>query len=554
MSDDAKRILLVDLSAIFHMAYHVSGGEDADATCRKTVARIRGMAQSFEHIAVCGDARRNWRYEKLPTYKANREAKPPEFGAQLQRAIEVLRDDGFPVWVVDGFEADDVIATATRTAVKAGMHVVIMTHDKDLAQLLGDNPIEILDIKSNQIRGPAYVLERYGVQPEQLGDWLAIVGDASDNIQGAKGIGPKGATALLQRFGSLDGVIDAVTAADRLVEWDLRTSHGEDPAEVQRLLGPRPVLPDPPLKPAAHEALKSGADKLRLARELIGLRLDVPIPFDEALRERKPRARPTSETNTTFDDEELQPMNDETTTKPEATADTQPAPAPTAPDSKPDAAAPPEAPAERVEQPITEPAAIVQRHADRDFDAKNSAIVQASAGGRAVAYERTLEPQTLGDALKISRALHESRLFSATFNSAEAIFAAHLLARSHGIETMKVLMPGMVHNIKGKLSMSAVMIVGLVLRSGLCEYFEVVETTTTKAVYATKRKGGRREIQLEFTIDEARAAGYLGKPDSSWQKTPKTMLRHRCETELARAVYPDVVGGLYTPEEIEDAS
>ena len=171
---------------------------------------------------------------------------------------------------------------------------------------------------------------------------------------------------------------------------------------------------------------------------------------------------------------------------------------------------------------------------------------------RPTEWQQSLEPQTLRDAYAVAKTLSNSRLFSASFSTPDAVFAAILLARAHGVEAMKVLMPGMVHNIKGKLTMSAQMIVGLVLRSGKAEYFECVESTAARAVYVTKRKGGRNEMRLEFTLEEARAAGYLAKQDSSWQKTPKTMLRHRCETELARMAYPDVVGGLYSPEEMLD--
>lgn len=559
MNDDAQRILLVDLSALFHQAYHVSGGEDADATCRKTVARIRGVAQSFDRLVVCGDARRNWRHEKLPTYKAQRAAKPPEFGAQLERTIEILRTDGFPVWIVDGFEADDVVATATKLAVKAGLHVVIMTHDKDLYQLLGDDPIQILDINSGTMRGPADVSKDpgkashsssngFGVEPEQLGDWLAIVGDASDNVPGVPGIGPKGATSALQRFGSIDGILDAVHSTDRLVEWNLRVSTGEDPAEVERQLGPRPVVPDPPIKPAALAALKANEEKLRLSRELIGLRFDVPIDFAEAMRERVQRPLTTPTPPSDFDDDKDSqmtddPMNDTTPAPPPAPA-APPPQAPPAPESKPDQAQPdpqPEPPAEDAGQAAPSSAMVTS---------EGFAPAIAAPGMKPQVWQHTLEPTTLGDAMRISRALHESRLFAATFNSPAGIFAAHLLARAHGVETMKLLMPGMVHNIKGKLAMSAIMIVGLILRSGKCEAWDLVETTAERATYVTKRVGSKREIPMTFTIEEARAAGYLGKADSSWAKTPKTMLRHRCETELGRAVYPDVVGGLYTPDEM----
>jgi hypothetical protein len=115
--------------------------------------------------------------------------------------------------------------------------------------------------------------------------------------------------------------------------------------------------------------------------------------------------------------------------------------------------------------------------------------------------------------------------------------------------------------------MHADLIVGRVLRSPQCEFFECVESTSTKAVYATQRRGGRREQVEEFTIEDALAAGlvvrnkdgqdgYMGvskggpSDKSNWSKYRKTMLRHRCATQLARRVYPDVVLGLFTPDEV----
>ena len=115
------------------------------------------------------------------------------------------------------------------------------------------------------------------------------------------------------------------------------------------------------------------------------------------------------------------------------------------------------------------------------------------------------------------------------------------------------------HVVKGKVTMSSALMIGLVLRSGLADYFTIVETNAELATYETFRKGGPEggtATRMTFTIAQADKMGLLapsrsGEP-TQWQKDPENMLRHRCAARLARVVYPDVVANVYTPEELED--
>ena len=524
--NEPTEVCLVDVSHLFHQSYAVSGAEDADAACRRTVARVRGLARTYPHLAVCADhPSKNFRHKLSEVYKANREAKPEEFRAQMRNTIAQLTRDGFPIWSVEGFEADDVICSATWIARERSIEVIIASADKDLLQLVGEGVKMLSTREDGKIWTPEDVVAKFGVGPDALGDWLAIVGDKSDNVAGIRGIGEKGATKLLARFKTLEGVLAAPGAQDRLLAWQLRASNGEAASE----LGPKPELPDPPLTEALAKALVDHADAARLSRKLVELRSDVPIDFEQVCR---PRVEVKQGTPVEFDGSEEDQMSDETESvgqqaQPEAMAIETPTPN----------AEPSPKPAEQ------------SKEAEIEFsDAKPTAITLAQP----VEWQHALEPRTSRDAWMMSRVLHESRLFS-HFNNREGIFSAILLARSHGIEMMKVLLPGMVHSINGKLSMSAIMIVGLVQRSGKCEYFEMVESTETKAVYETKRVGGRREIRLDYTIEEARKAGLKwAQPNAIGNIRPRTMLRHRCETELARAVYQDVVGGLYSLDELTD--
>ena len=159
------------------------------------------------------------------------------------------------------------------------------------------------------------------------------------------------------------------------------------------------------------------------------------------------------------------------------------------------------------------------------------------------------------DAWKLSQSLHKSHMFEG-YGSPEAVLSTVLLGRELGLPAMASLRS--VHNIKGKHALSAELMVALVLKSGLAEYFQLVETTDQVCTYETKRKGTAKPQRLSYTIEQATKAGLLfvkpGKQDGPWQKMPTQMLRARCKSELARLEYPDILAGLYTPEELLDAN
>jgi DNA polymerase-1 len=159
------------------------------------------------HLCVVYDAPgATFRDEIYAEYKANRPPMPPDLAAQIGLSHRVVDAFGLPVLSVPGVEADDVIATLARTAVAGGIDVVLCSSDKDLMQLCGDH-IRLLDTMKNKILGPAEVVEKWGVAPEQLGDLLTLVGDSVDNVPGVAGIGPKTAADLIKQFGSLDGIL-----------------------------------------------------------------------------------------------------------------------------------------------------------------------------------------------------------------------------------------------------------------------------------------------------------------------------------------------------------
>jgi DNA polymerase-1 len=196
------------------------------------------------HLCVVYDAPGdNFRNEIFPAYKAHRPSMPPELAAQLELVRRVVDAFGLAQVQVPGFEADDIIATLARVATGAGMEVVICSSDKDLMQLCcGD--VFVLDTMRNRRFGADEVREKFGVGPEQVGDVLALMGDSIDNVPGVAGIGPKTAAELITKFGSLEALLERV-------------------AEVKGKRG---------------AAIAESRDAIRVSRELVRLREDVPLP------------------------------------------------------------------------------------------------------------------------------------------------------------------------------------------------------------------------------------------------------------------------------------
>jgi len=180
------------------------------------------------HIGVAFDRHFNqsFRNELYPPYKAQREASPPELEAQVDPAFAVTEALGCAVFIDERYEADDLIATIID---RVRAHYVIVTIDKDMTQLVNDR-VTVFDIARNVRYDAAAVVEKFGVRPEQITDFLGLAGDTVDNIPGVRGIGPKGAAELLQKYGTLEGIYEnlpamrasgkraQVTLADKLTE------------------------------------------------------------------------------------------------------------------------------------------------------------------------------------------------------------------------------------------------------------------------------------------------------------------------------------------------
>lgn len=168
------------------------------------------------HIAVAFDRHFNqsFRNEEYPAYKAQRDASPPELDAQVDPAVEITQAIGITTFIDETHEADDLIATALDQTSSKGVAHVIVSSDKDLAQLVNDR-VTLVDPARGLRFDPAGVKEKFGVRPDQMTDYLGLAGDSVDNIPGVRGIGPKTAAQLLQKYETLEGIYANIRAIQK---------------------------------------------------------------------------------------------------------------------------------------------------------------------------------------------------------------------------------------------------------------------------------------------------------------------------------------------------
>ena len=226
-----KTLLLVDGSSYLYRAYHAMpdlrgpGGEPTGAI-RGMVAMMKLLREQIgaDYAACVFDAKgKTFRDDWYPEYKANRSAMPEDLALQIEPIHAVVAMLGWPIIAVPGIEADDAIGTLARAATAAGWKTVISTGDKDMAQLVDEN-VTLINTMSNETLDIAGVLAKFGVPPDRIIDYLALIGDTVDNVPGVNKVGPKTAVKWLQEHGSLDGVIAAAPRMKGAVGEHLRNA------------------------------------------------------------------------------------------------------------------------------------------------------------------------------------------------------------------------------------------------------------------------------------------------------------------------------------------
>ncbi|HTR08289.1 MAG TPA: DNA polymerase I [Paraburkholderia sp.] len=214
---EGKTLLLVDGSSYLYRAYHAMPdlrGPDGEPTgaLYGIINMLRRMRKEVtaEYSACVFDAKgKTFRDDWYPEYKANRPSMPEPLAAQIEPIHVAVRALGWPLLMVEGVEADDVIGTLARQAETLGMKVIVSTGDKDLAQLVTDR-VTLINTMTNETLDREGVVAKFGVPPERIIDYLSLIGDTVDNVPGVNKCGPKTAVKWLTQYGSLDGVIEHV--------------------------------------------------------------------------------------------------------------------------------------------------------------------------------------------------------------------------------------------------------------------------------------------------------------------------------------------------------
>ncbi|MEZ5526208.1 MAG: 5'-3' exonuclease H3TH domain-containing protein [Gammaproteobacteria bacterium] len=207
-------LILVDGSSYLFRAFHalpplITSRHQHTGAIKGVINMIRSLVKTYpdSRIAVVFDAKgKTFRNDIYDQYKAHRPPMPDELRSQIQPIHDIIRAMGLPLLVVEGVEADDVIGTLATVADARGIRTLISTGDKDLAQLVTDK-VTLLNTMNNESLNPEGVTRKFGLPPERIVEYLALMGDKADNIPGVPGVGPKTAVKWLQEYGSLDGLL-----------------------------------------------------------------------------------------------------------------------------------------------------------------------------------------------------------------------------------------------------------------------------------------------------------------------------------------------------------
>jgi DNA polymerase-1 len=252
------KLALIDGHSLAFRAFHAlplsltaPGGELTNAVFGFTSMLLNTLREHQpEYVAVAFDVGRTFRHDMYPQYKGHRERMPDELATQIERIKEVVDALNIPIFTREGFEADDVLATLALQAEAQDVASLIVTGDRDILQVV-DDAISVVtsgrQFSDTIIYTPGSVEEKYGLRPDQLVDLKALIGDKSDNIPGVRGIGEKGATNLLQKYGTLEAIYD----------------HLDE------------VTPE-----RSRRALEEGRDDALLSQKLGRIITDVPIQLD----------------------------------------------------------------------------------------------------------------------------------------------------------------------------------------------------------------------------------------------------------------------------------
>lgn len=521
-----KRLLLIDLSALFYPAWHAFSDKitsEAFSATMRAVERCQKMVPDSD-VVVCCDGRGNWRKDLAPSYKAHREKAPAAMYGLLDRVKEALKDAGHLLVTRDGFEADDIIQTYVTMAKDRGVGVTIASHDKDLTALIDDaQDITCLRTATWVEYKEKDVIEKLGVKPNQVQDWLSLVGDASDGITGCTGVGPKTATKLLNEYNTLVSLYEFIDDGSTTVSGK--------------------VL----------ENLSKDREQVRLARQLVEMKFIPDIDFDEIYKPRETAATkkgmPKMEDDIVFDDARSPTDVDFTdsriTNSPTPEEKVQAVFLGATVVQKSEAPHIGAVPAAHAKSVVAEPVAHATDVIKTPLaPARETAIVAVP-----VEYARALEPANMARCFDLATVIYESKLYQ-KFASPQAIAAVIVRGRELGLGAMTSL--AVFHVVEGTPMASADLIAALAERDANCEYLMMISCSAIESTWETKHRKHPRPTRYTYTIEMARLARLLEKEKGNWNTRPQDMLVKTAKSKLARLVYPGSVMGLIAIEETDN--
>ena len=472
-------LLIVDFSAVYWRQWHASASEALTFARQRTVEQIRAHAADYTHTIVALDSPDCWRRGLWSGYKANR---PPKDEAALEQMRQAKTDLAalYPSAAVERLEADDVIAWLVRR-LPHDWSACILSADKDLVQLLGPR-VTMHHLARNETITATVAEETIGLPLDRYADYLALIGDKSDNVLGVQGVGPVRAAELLSKHASIDGIYSALdgdaaqfTPALRKALIEART-RDDCPVATSRLLVELP-----------HAV--SGIDTTHCDAQTI-------------LDDWKP---PTKANTVTIDEADFE-----------------------------DAIEAPPAPQTPTPTPTPSPA-----------PSQPKALAPSSD------WQRALEPRDTSGAYGLAKVVVNSRMFSG-YGTPEAAMLVIMAGREFGLGAMASLRS--FHVVEGKPTMSAQAMMARCLEHPSCKLFRVVRSKCTHevAVVEVQRRDWSEPETYTWTLDDAKRAGLAGRPN--WAKYPRDMLINRCVAEAARFTWPEVMAGVYSPDELGGVS
>ncbi len=562
MANRPASIALVDISYLFKKHWHLPANKDvrlaaAHGALRdlESLASSAGSEKPAEHIIVCCDWGPYKRQETYPEYKANRPEREPEELQQMRYLMDEMKRLGYPIARVRGYEADDVIATLAKQYSEWCRDVRIVGPDKDVSQCISENVRQFIPSSGDrpwEIRDSAGVISKFGVYPQRMPMYQALVGDSSDNIPGVDKVGPKTAMEIVNQYHS------PTKLAEALPTLRLQSVRNGDAVKASLIanwekfiLSLKLVTLDTNVPLDAEALLVRGEEQptteplvdMTLEEEPAILRNETPMPsapepandHDEALaeatrlyQEKLPelqKAARSEDADEHYEEERRQNEEHEAREKLASQYDG----AGTLPRSE-RILRPPVKAQPRESSIITVPSYTQTRHG---------------------MVTKDMQPLDLDAAITFAKWFAEGGLYIKKFKNAAQIFTIIAKARELSLPLTVVL--DNYHIVEGKPCPSADLIRALAERDPGFEYLMPVELSATRCTWRGKHRRHPTHVDYTYTIEEAREAGLPRKGPNgpnNWLTRPQDMLSKTAGSKLSRILWPGATMGLYCLEEM----